>query len=174
MQKEDLKIFHVGRLSLFADNTSWWWDCAGWFAWGVFSGTCASCRVRLGKGISLREQYLNLSVQMHSTGFLYINNSLLPEVNETQRLIQLTNQLMSVSEWVESFFCSLLLVLTSSVIQLVMCRQPAPFKLPLAEVCTRLAEITWDLWKLHLFRVATGSQAVCPKLSQMTLDSSVR
>lgn len=163
----------MGRVSLVADLHPDDEICAGRFARGVFSSKCASCRVRLGKGFSLREQYLSLGVQMCCMCFLYINNSLLPEVNETERLIQLTNQLMSVSQWVESFLWTLLLVLTSSVIQLLTCRHPPPFKVPLAKMCTKLAEIAWDLRKLHLFRLATGSQAVCPKSSQMTLDTSV-
>ena len=171
MGNKDLKIFYVGRLSLFADIHP---DeiCAGWFTCDVFSSKCASCGVGLGKGLSLREQYLNLGAQMCCTCFLYINNSLLGEVNETDRLIQLTNQLISVWEWAESFFRTLRLVMTS-VIQLLTCRHPAPFKVLLAEICTRLAGITWDLWKPHLFRLATESQTVCPKSSWRTLDTSV-
>lgn len=161
------------RLSLFADIHPDDEICAGWFAWGIFSSKCASCRIRLGKGFSLREQYLNLGVQMCCTCFLYINNSLVPEVNETERRLQSTNQLMSISEWAESFLRTLLLVLTSSASQLLMCRHPAPFKVPLAKMCTKLAEITWDPGKCHLFRLATASQAVCPESSQMMLDASV-
>lgn len=102
---------------------------------------------------------------MCCTCFLYITNSLLPEVNEAERLIQPATQLMSASQWAESsFFWILLLVLTSSVMELLTCRHPAPFKVPLAKMCTRLAEITQDLWKFNLFGLATESQAVCPEL----------
>lgn len=50
------------------------------------------------KGFSLRQQYLHLGVQMFYVCFLCINNNLLLEINEAERIIQLISHLMSTSE----------------------------------------------------------------------------